>query len=207
MTICNEGATLVAVRAAASGARVFLDVESAEGRESFCVLTARLSRLPVPGALTAEQFAFLRKEAELTKAVESGLRSLGSCGSSERHLAEKLRARGISPKTAAEASAFLRAQGLLRENEGAVRTAERDLQKLWGNRRILADLTQKGYDKEALAAARERLAREEETTRCCHLIGKLQRSGKDAAAIARTLAHFGYPTHLVDAFRRVSEEK
>ena len=169
-------AKLLRVRAADGGARLCLVVEMTDGedtwREALTVFAARLDRVPTLGELDIETLALLRREDALATALAMGLRSLGAGGSSEQHLARKLRAKGVAGEVAREAVEELSSRGYLDETDAAVREAERGLAKLWGDRRILAELRAKGYGDEALQAARERLRDEDGAARCCRLLQK-----------------------------------
>ena len=164
------------VRAADGGAHLLIDVEylvnGERQREHLALMTARLAQLPKVGAISAEELEDLRREAGVCAAIGAGLRCLGAGGSSKRRLVEKLRLRGFDFETAAAATEALSEKGYLREEESALREAEKGLSKLWGDRRILADLSAKGYHGGALKYAEARLRSEDSVARCAQLIRK-----------------------------------
>ena len=96
----------------------------------------------------------------------------GANGCSAKHLVQKLRARGFDGDTASEAVTELAKKGYLKEEEGALREVEKGLAKLWGDRRILADLQAKGYTGGALKYAAARLRAEDGAVRCAMLMRK-----------------------------------
>ena len=188
------------VRAADGGAHLLIDVEYLQNgekqREHLALMTARLAHLPETGAITAEVFEKLRHEAEVCSAIGAGLRCLGAGGSSKRRLVEKLRLRGFDFDTASAATEALAEKGYLHEEESAVREAEKGLAKLWGDRRILADLQGKGYHGGALQYAKARLRAEDGVARCAQLIRKRRMARPTDEAEARklfaALTRYGY---------------
>ena len=80
--------TLCSMRAADGGARLLLVIrvesECGERDEALTVFTARLSATPRLGALTEEQYAFFAREAEMTKAMDAGLRFLAAGADGDR---------------------------------------------------------------------------------------------------------------------------
>ena len=190
------------LRAADGGAQLLLMLEGAQGaRERLVIFSTRLPRIPQIGALDDGELAALRHEAEVSAAIAAGLRTLSACGASEKHLTEKLRARGHRADVAREAVLDLAARGYLNECEGAVREVERGLAKLWGDRRILMDLHAKGYGEAAMEQARERLCDEDAVTRCAHCLRRLHIAcPSDQAQLQRLLARmvrYGYEAHEV----------
>lgn len=195
----NNDYTLCRVSAADGGAHLILTVECTEAgvtqREKLSVLTSRLPAMPKTGSLTPETLSFYREEAAVAAAITAGMRILGAGGSSGRALRQKLRQRGASAAAAAAATEALADLGYLREEEGAVREAERGMAKLWGNRRILMDLRAKGYEKEAEAAAMARLSCEDEVARCATLITRRRMFPGSGDALSKTVAalmRYGY---------------
>ncbi|MBQ9801932.1 MAG: RecX family transcriptional regulator [Clostridia bacterium] len=195
----TEQMTLCSIRALQGGARVALCLraEATEPREeTLTVLTARLARLPQCGPLTEEEYRALCAEAAVTDAIDMGLRLLAAGGGSRRQLLQKMRGRGAKSEDATAAIGFLAARGYLDEEREAVRAAERDLAKLWGDKRILADLRAKGYDDAAILRVMERLQAEDPAKRCAKLIKKrrmvLPREDEGVARFVASLMRYGY---------------
>ena len=207
----NETCRICTLRAADGGARLFVEVETttAEGstRQTLSLLAARLSHLPQVGVISPETASELRHEDAVCAALGAGLRCLGSCACSAKHLTEKLRVRGYAADVAGEAVAELAAKGYLKENEGALREAERGLAKLWGDRRILADLAAKGYTGGALKYAAARLKTEDGAARCAALMRKRRMAVPlDVVAAKKlfaSLARYGYtPAEIRKAMQK-----
>ncbi len=200
MTMADPCAKLLSVRAADGGARLLLALEiSEEGilkKETLSVFAARFSRLPDLGELDEETLSYLRREAALCEALGMGLRSLAACGGSKTRLQQKLRARGVRADIAGEAVAELALRGYLDEERSAMREIDRALAKLWGDRRILADLRSKGYDEEALRPVLERLAKENGAARCRVLLEKRyaeqMRDPTQVSKVIAALMRYGY---------------
>lgn len=213
MTMADAGmGKILRVRAADGGARLLITLEAGENapRETLAVYAARLSHLPTVGEIGAAALSHLRRESAVCAALGIGLRSLAASGGSRVRLLQKLRARGIEEDAAEEAVRELAARGYLKENESAMREAERGLTKLWGNRRILADLRAKGYNEEVLRPVRARLADEDSVARCKRLLSRkriitLENAGVDK--LIASLLRFGYSQQEIrEALRDLVEE-
>lgn len=196
----NSFIRICGMRAADGGAHLLVEIEQRKGeeviRETVALLTARLEGLPTVGEIGEEELLHLRREAEICDAIGAGMRSLGANGCSARYLAQKLRAKGFSADVAGEAVAELAEKGYLKEEEGALREAEKGIAKLWGDRRILADLQAKGYTGGALKYAAARLRAEDGAARCAMLMRKRRmHPAADEAELRRMLSsliRYGY---------------
>ncbi len=200
MMKANREICLTAVRAADGGARLLLSFrltsELGDEETQLSLFSARLPRLPHPGPVSEDDYQYYRQEALLCEAMGRGLRLLSFGGCSRRTLVQKLCRRGVSPELSRLAAEELCAGGYLSESENALREAERGLDKLWGDRRILADLAAKGYGEEVFPAVRERLSREPGETRCVRLLRKkrfpLPRTREEAEKLFQKLSRYGY---------------
>ncbi len=203
----NDIATrIVSVRAADGGARLLLTLETVsekgKRREGLSLFSSRLQNMPQPGEITPEEEAFYRREEEISAAITAGLRALSAGGCSRRALILKLRRKGISAAAAHVAVDELSARGYLAECEGALREAERGMAKLWGDRRILADIRAKGYGEESLAAVEEKLAAADGVARCVALIRRrhVYPTGRaEAMKLAAALTRYGYDRRQINA--------
>ena len=187
---------ILSVRAADSGARLILQLESdLDGevcRESLTVLTSRMKSVPQKGIVDAETSALLHREHALCAALSIALHSLAAGGCSCLQLRRKLCAKGVARDVAEDAVRSLCETGYVRERESALAAAESDLRKLWGDRRILADLRAKGYDGEALLAVRELLASKDGAARCARLLEKRRFDTSDTDKLIAALMRYGY---------------
>lgn len=211
----TDSARILAVRAAVGGARVQIDAELFDGEKktpkTLSVLTAFLECLPKVGEVDDDEWRRLCRLAELSAAIDAGMRMLSACGSSRRRLAEKLRARGFSYAISMRAVEVLASRGYLCETEGALCEAEKGVRKLWGERRILADCRAKGYGDEALAAVTAYLQGENNAQRCRRLLERrvkmpLADEGEIRRAVA-LLTRYGYTTDEIRAALRAARIK
>lgn len=195
------------LRAADGGAQLLVDVEVTEAgecrRETLALLAARLERVPTVGEISPEALTQMHREDRICAALGAGLRMLGSNGSSVKHLVEKLHARGFDRDVSTEAVAILAEKGYLHEEDGALREAERGLAKLWGDRRILADLSAKGYTGSALKYAAARLRTEDGCARCAALMRKrrvgIPRDEGELRRLVSSFIRYGYTPEEIRA--------
>lgn len=200
-----EQIRLVALRAADGGARLILRLEctgeDGTEREDLIVFSSRLDRVPPLGAVSPETYEYFCREADLCEAVGIGMRSLGAGAESRAKLLQKLRVRGVAPDIAREAAEELARRGFLDEIGGAVREAERGINKYWGDRRILADLKAKGYPTAACRAAQKRLAGEDSVARLLALLRRRHiprpRDERETAKLFASLCRYGYSTEEI----------
>ncbi|MBE6600695.1 MAG: hypothetical protein E7640_05830 [Ruminococcaceae bacterium] len=155
---------------------------------------------------TAER---LRDCAGLTEAYGKGERLLAFSPNSEKALITKLRQRGVSADHARRAAQMLVQRGFIDDRENALAEAEKCVKKLWGARRILSELSAKGYRGEALCEARAFLEDVDFSASLSALIDKKYRkilsSGeeRDIEKTVAALVRYGYtPREAIAAIRR-----
>ena len=119
-------------------------------RRTYTVPADEYARLgsPVAGDTLDEDTLAAHAEAEgRMKATEKAVSLLSYGDNSCRALCRKLRAKGYDRETAEAAVARMLQKGYIREEEQARRLAiVCATRKLWGRRRIVAHLAEKGYD-------------------------------------------------------------
>ena len=199
---------ILSVRAAEGGARRILSVEcetsGEKKRETLSVLTSRMKSVPQKGLCDEEVLLFLRREHALCAALGMGLRSLASGGYSRLQLRQKLCQKGVARDVAEDAVQELCDKGYLNERESALAAAECDLRKLWGDRRILADLRAKGYGDGALLAVRELLESKDGAARCARLLQKRRFDEENPDKMIAALMRYGYTrTEIRTALREM----
>ncbi len=159
------------------------------------------------GEIGTALFDRLEDEARACAAYRRGLSILAYGANSERRLAQKLTQKGFDPDSAKTAAAALKSEGCINEKRDAVREAEACLKKLWGPRRILSKLCEKGYCNEALTAARTMLEDIDFPDLCAELIKKKFRSlptdPKEREKITATLVRYGYSLSDIREARRL----
>ena len=200
--------TLTGMRAADGGARLTLyvtgrDENGAPDYLTLTVLSARLPHLPTVGPVDPETVSVLQQEHQVCRGVFMGLRALSAGDLSIGMLVRRLLQHGIPRQAACEAAGELAARGYLNEKRAALREAEKGLSKLWGDRRILSELSAKGFGQEALEAAAERLAQEDGGARCAALIRKkrmtLPGESRAQQKLFAALARYGYASGEIKA--------
>ena len=94
----------------------------------------------------------VEQEAEIYAVYKKALYLLGYASASRKALERKLVAKGYDAELSSLALDRLQANGLLCEDEFAIREGERCLSKLWGAERIRAHLKEKGYSDESISS-------------------------------------------------------
>ena len=148
------------------------------------------------GEISKELFDQLENESKECAAYRRGVGILAYGANSRRALERKLRQKGFDGESAHSAVEKLNSDGYINETEDAVRLAESCVRKLWGERRILAHLREKGYGSEATEAAKEALSEVDFTANCRKLTekkyGSLPKEKTDAEKIIAALVRYGY---------------
>lgn len=150
--------TLSAVAYEENGTVLRFSVDSGEKRP--VIYRALLHYAPALEALTEDTLldrdtlaALEEANAHYTATVRA-LRLLAAGDQSALGLARKLRERGVEKELAVSVAADMKAKGYIREGRQAYRLAvTRANIKLWGRRRITADLISKGYPAATVRAA------------------------------------------------------
>ncbi len=134
----------------------------------------------------------------------------GRC--SELRLAQKLRAKGVDAAIAKDVAKELAEEGYLNERSDALREAERDAAKLWGERRIVADLRAKGYEAQAIRDALDSLREELDfcalcATRIERCFGEISEDARERQKQIASLERAGFSfAQIRDAISRSKKE-
>ena len=102
------------------------------------------------GECSRDLYDTLEREAGIYAAYKRGLYILGYGSCSEKMLISKLIAKGLDRETSRIAAERVRERGFLSEESNARREAEKCASKLWGESRIRAHLSSRGYGSEAI---------------------------------------------------------
>lgn len=166
-----------------SGKEVYLTVDMRDGvkheTRSFTIPRAIFEGLglPTPPAeITTENVYELLEADEQYRAIKKAFDILAYGRNSVKTLVDKLRHRGFSDEVAAFAAEYMQKNGYLKETGDAEREAECCVEKLWGKKRIMMHLHQKGYDGEAFAAAMAYLGTVDFVEQCVKLIRQKYRT-------------------------------
>ena len=159
------------------------------------------------GEISAECFDRLDAEAEELAAYRRGLSMLGYGASSERRLARKLMQKGFDPENARRAAAALKSEGCINEIRDVEREVNSAVNKLWGERRIISRLYEKGYCDEAVSSARELLESIDFTELCSALIkkrfGVFPTEPKEREKATAALVRYGYSLSEIREARKL----
>ena len=147
-----------AISGRSGGEEVEISFEISDGihteKSSFIISTAQyLVICPERGVSDEQTFDEVKYEADVWSATKRGIFLLGYGSCSEKALAAKLISKGFDREIAADAVNAIVAKGLLRPADDAAREAEKMVKKLWGKRRIIAALYEKGYSADSVRAA------------------------------------------------------
>ena len=134
--------------------------------------------------------------------------SFGSC--SEKMLCRKLVMKGIDREIAQEAVASLCERGLLDSSASAVREVEKGIAKLWGRKRILASLYEKGYSDHTIRSALSTLTEIDEVELCVRRIEKqaveIPSDPCERRKLIASLERYGFSSSQIrEAFQRIAD--
>ena len=163
-----------------TGGRVVVKAEGTDGEaglsEKYTVAKELFAPLGVAEGdmLDDDGILSLSSAADLTDAISKALDVLSRSNVSRRALTDKLRLKYRVGKEAAEAAAdYAVRRGYLDEVSQASHIAKSDVKiKLWGPRRIYAELMAKGYPAEAAKTAADSVTPEEYSAALSKLVDK-----------------------------------
>ena len=149
---------ITAISGRNGGEEVEITFELSDGTHSekraFLISSSQyLVLCPQRGISDEQTFDEIKYESDVWSATKRGIFILGYGACSEKALAAKLISKGFERDIAADAVRAIVAKGLLRPGEDASREAEKMVKKLWGKRRIISALYEKGYSAEAVREA------------------------------------------------------
>ena len=151
---------LLSVLVLNEGKEVEVEIELREGEQS----DRRLFKLPrtifesfgiSEGEITREDVSEIMDADERYRALKRAFDIIAYGRNSTKVLADKLRHRGFRPEVCRDIAEYMKDNGYIDEDEDASREVDVCVRKLWGSRRILMHLHEKGYEREAIDAARE----------------------------------------------------
>lgn len=127
-------------------------------------------RLKAETALTEEVFLEMEHNASFSRALARMRSILSYSGQSRHNLISRLRQFGFADEICEETADYAVEHGLVREEAQAEHAAETYLRrKYWGRRRIMAELSARGYPEEVIREAVDAIP-EEEFRRALHQI-------------------------------------
>ncbi len=198
---------IIGISSRAAGQEICVTFEltgEAEGqvqRESFVISSRQYLMLcPQKGECSMEIYDEIAHAAQVFSALKRGISVLSFGAYSEKALIAKLKSKGFDREIAAEAVGELVSRGLLDAMSDAYREAQKQVSKLWGEKRIVAELYAKGYSGEAISAAMKALADEgvDYVANCRALIdkkyGEFPAESTERQKAISALIRYGYTT-------------
>lgn len=167
---------------------------------------------PVIGEIDEEEYERLETAARLFLAIRCGENLLSYGSNSARTLTQKIIRHGYPRETAEAAVAALSEMGLIDEERDMEREVERCLARLWGEKRILARLWERGFSVDATRRLPELLAEVDFAAQCAKLLRRHYGDLPDAPDEQRRMFAFltrnGYTYDQIRrAIRALSEER
>ena len=190
---------------------VVFELQSDDGAhkesERFLISASQTARLGLStGECDETLYDTVAREARLYEAMRRAMRALeyGSC--SKKTLKLKLIRAGYEKDIAQEIVDRISDMGLISDSDTACREAERALKKLWGRRRIEAELYKKGYGADSVREALRYIDRvgADYVANCKKLITKKLRtadpSPDEVRKLYAALVRYGYtPSEIREA--------
>ena len=184
-----------------AGISVSIRIGTAEANETVEYLISRefwhWGRLQSGGAITEEDYLRMERSAALSRAIARMKGILSYSGVSRRTLIHKLKGYDFSEEICEYAADYAVEHGMVKEDvqvEHAIDTYLR--RKYWGRRRIVAELSAKGYPREVIENALAEIP-EEEFMHALHVIlvkkyGEIPTDPQEKQKMILSLLRMGY---------------
>ena len=148
-------------------------------------------------------------DPELSRAFRTACNVLGYADRTEGYLREKLNGKKYDPEIVERVISMMKEKGFLNEERMLLRQVEyMSRVKLWGKRRILYEIPQKGYTKETLASfdiGCEELSSIDYVENCVKLIGK--KKEEDPGKLFAFLTQYGYSGDEIRRAMKIARER
>ncbi len=181
-------------------------------KESFLLSSAQVADLHLCVGVCDEMcYNNVEYAAKLHRAQQCALRILAYGDCSEKMLCRKLVMKGVERGVAEDAVAELCERGLLDSSASAVREVEKCIAKLWGRRRILASLHEKGYSDRTIKEAMSALSEVDEVALCVRRIEKqaaeIPTDPAERKKLIASLERYGFlPSQIKESFIKISQK-
>lgn len=184
-----------------AGISVSIRIGTAEANETVEYLISRefwhWGRLQSGGAITEEDYLRMERSAALSRAIARMKGILSYSGVSRRTLIHKLKGYDFSEEICEYAADYAVEHGMVKEDvqvEHAIDTYLR--RKYWGRRRIVAELSAKGYPREVIENALAEIP-EDEFMHALHVIlvkkyGEIPADPQEKQKMILSLLRMGY---------------
>ncbi len=178
-------------------------------KKKFLLSTTQVADLRLRvGECARECYDSVEYAAKLHFAIKRALMTLGYGSCSEKMLCRKLVMKGVERGVAEDAVAELCERGLLDSSASAVREVEKCIAKLWGRRRILASLYEKGYSDRTIKEAMSAISEVDEVALCVRRIekqaGEIPADPTERKKLIASLERYGFlSSQIKEAFARI----
>ena len=181
-------------------------------KESFLLSVAQVADLRLKvGECDRVCYDAVEYAAKLHFAIKRALITLGYGSCSEKMLCRKLVMKGVERGVAEDAVAELCERGLLDSSASALREMEKCVAKLWGRRRIVATLYEKGYSDRTVKEAMLALSEVDEVELCVRRIemqaGEIPDDPNERRKLIASLERYGFlSSQIKEAFMRILQK-
>ena len=159
------------------------------------------------GVSDTDTFDYASHCADVWKATKKGMMLLGYGAISKKAMKSKLISKGFESEVSAEAAEELAILGLINDDSDASELARLLSLKLWGQKRIIAELYKKGYDSDAVRKAMNSLENMgvDYSKNCRALIkkkyGRIPEDRAERQKLFAALSRYGYSSaEIKEAF-------
>jgi len=182
--------------------------ENSETKE-FILFNSQKEELSlVVGEITVEKFSAIEYAAGVCEAARRGANILSYGKNSASILKLKLCRKGFSKESAEGATNYLQKSGYIDELSDVERVIEISVGKLWGKRKIINHLYEKGYKSETIRNTAEFMEQFDFEENCLNLLKKKYRTpsstafqkDKASAFLMRNGYHSTEIKHAINAF-------
>lgn len=193
--------SIKAVSESPAGISVTILADTADNANTVEYLISRefwkWGRLHCGAVITEEDYFGMEQSAAMSRAIARMKGILSYSGVSRRTLIQKLKRYNFSEEICISAADYAVEHGMVREDvqvEHAIDTYLR--RKYWGRRRIVAELSAKGYPREVIEAALDEIP-EEDFLRALHVIidkkyGEVPTDPQEKQKMVLSLLRMGY---------------
>lgn len=205
---------LVSVLVLNEGKEVQLEVELRQGensdRRTFKMPRSIFESLGIAeGEITREDMTEIMDADERYKALKRAFDILAYGRNSRKTLEDKLRHRGFSAEISHDIAEYMKNHGYIDEDEDAVREVDICLRKLWGSRRILMHLHQKGYGAETINEAKKYMDTIDFVDVCVKLIREKYRTmpkeDAERQKVISAIIRYGFSINEIKAATKIIE--
>ena len=209
-------AEITSISAINAGAEVVIEIKLSEAgcseKRKAILLARQYAELRIhKGEIDLNTLDEVFEASEICAAVKRGMNILGYGACSEKNMALKLRSKGFDCDIARRAARHLSELGYINECDDAEREAERCIKKLWGIKRIVAFLYEKGYTDPDVRLVASKLEEYDFTGSCVALIERkfraLPEDREEQKKLFAALVRYGHtPSDIKKAFAILAQK-